>query len=75
MVMPHDDGEGFTNLTIRFPNALVERLDARVESLRSGSPGARFTRSDVIRMGAEQLLARELEPARKPQAKKVAGRR
>jgi Arc/MetJ-type ribon-helix-helix transcriptional regulator len=61
--MPKTLGAG-ENINIRFPDPLLERIDAHVELLKSKSPGARITRSDVVRMAVEEFTAKIAKPAK-----------
>jgi hypothetical protein len=46
-------------VAFRFPEALVERLDAHAKRLEAEQPGLTFTRADVVRV----LLTRGLDEA------------
>ena len=54
-----DDMTGLKQLGIRWPEDLVERIDAYVEKARKERLGLRFSRSDAIRELVERGLAEE----------------
>jgi hypothetical protein len=44
-------------LFVRTPQALLDRIDAHIERLCAQTPGARFNRSDAVRVLLEHALA------------------
>lgn len=57
------------NLNVRFTERLLAQIDARVAELSARTPGATFTRSDVIRMAVEEFT-RGSSAAAKPEKTK-----
>lgn len=48
-------------IVVRVPSALVERIDAYAERLRTEQPGPAWRRSDVVRL----LIARGLDDSKR----------
>jgi Arc/MetJ-type ribon-helix-helix transcriptional regulator len=61
------------NINIRFTEALLERIDARVAQLQAQSPGASFTRSDVVRMAVEAFTSSGVAAGGVKKSKAAAG--
>lgn len=50
-------GSNDSQLVVRLPSALVERVDAFAERMRAELPGTRFARAEAVRV----LLSRALD--------------
>ena len=64
--------EPTTQLAIRFPTALVERVEAHVTRMRRASPGVNVTRADAIRALVIDALDLADEQEREAKAKTKA---
>lgn len=64
--MPGKRAEDVTQLTIRFPKAWLDRIDALAKKM--APPGLDFNRTDVMRV----VLARGLDEVEREQAKRPA---